>query len=373
MSDHETYMQRALTLARKAEGYTSPNPMVGAVVVRDGEIVGEGYHQRAGEPHAEVNALRDAGDRSQGATLYVTLEPCNHHGRTPPCTDAILAAGIAEIVYAVPDPNPSASGGGARLREAGLRVDSHICHDDAYDLNRFFFHHIRTKRPYVIAKFASSLDGKIATHDGHSQWITSESARERSHQLRHAVDAIMVGTGTALADNPRLTTRLPIDDPQHPTRVVLDSKGRIPLTHNIFSSDLLGQTLLATTDVMPKKHERHLKQLGVDVLRLPENGWKQVDLEALLDALGERHLQSLMVEGGAELLGALFDAELIDEVWAFIAPMLIGGGQDAPSAIDGFGVALVDQAPRLKDMQIERLGEDILIRGKLKLSVSEKE
>ncbi|MGJ3241198.1 MAG: bifunctional diaminohydroxyphosphoribosylaminopyrimidine deaminase/5-amino-6-(5-phosphoribosylamino)uracil reductase RibD [Anaerolineae bacterium] len=360
-------------LARKAEGFTSPNPMVGAVVVREGEIVGKGYHHRAGEAHAEINALREAGDKAYGATLYVTLEPCNHHGRTPPCTEAILASGITEVVYAVPDPNPPASGGGHRLREAGLAVISHICHDEAYDLNRFFFHRIRTKRPYVIAKFASSLDGKIATYEGHSQWITGEAARERAHQLRHAVDAIMVGTDTAITDNPRLTTRLPIKNPKHPLRILLDSRGRIPLDHKLFSPDLPGETLVATTDAMPKEHEQQLREQGTDVLRLPANGWKQVNLEALLDALGTRNLQSLMVEGGAQLLGALFDADLIDEVWAFIAPILFGGGQDAPSAIGGFGIALVDDAPRLKNMHIERLGDDILIRGQLKLSVAERD
>lgn len=371
MLHHDKYMQRALALAKLGEGYTNPNPMVGAVVVRDGQTVGEGYHHRAGEPHAEVNALREAGDATQGATLYITLEPCNHHGRTPPCTDAILEADIDHVVYAIPDPNSPASGGAQRLREAGITVTSHICHDRAHDLNRFFFHYIRTKRPYVIAKFASSLDGKIATRTGHSQWITGETARQRVHQLRHAVDAIMVGSGTAITDNPRLTTRLSIDNPQHPLRIVLDSTGKTPLKNALFSSDLPAKTLVATTDAMPQNYEKLLKQQGVDVLRLPKNEWQQVELNTLLDTLGTQSIQSLLVEGGSTLLGALFDADLVNEVWAFIAPVLIGG-KDAPSPIGRFGVETMDDALRLKSVQIEHFGEDILIRGKLKLLIDEK-
>lgn len=366
-------MQHAIALARQAEGHTSPNPMVGAVVVRDGEIVGQGFHARAGEPHAEVHALHDAGDKAKGATLYVTLEPCNHHGRTPPCTDAILDAGITEVIYAVPDANPVATGGGQRLRTAGLQVSSHICHDEAYELNRFFFHHLQTKRPYVIAKFASSLDGKIATHTGHSKWITGDIARQRAHQLRHTVDAIMVGTGTAIADNPRLTTRLPIDNPKHPTRIVLDRQGRIPLSHHLFSPDLPNQTIVATTDAMPAQHKAELQQRGVDVLHLLTDSKQRISIDALLDELGQRSIQSLMVEGGATLLGTLFEASLIDEVWAFIAPMLIGGGHDAPAVIQGFGVARVDDAPRLHNVQLEQLGNDILLRGKLQPSTADKD
>lgn len=370
MSEHIIWMQRALKLARQAEGYTSPNPIVGSVVVRDGQLVGEGYHQRAGMPHAEIEALHAAGDAAQGATLYVTLEPCNHHGRTPPCTEAIIAAGIAHVVYAVADPNPPASGGAQRLREAGLQVTADICADEAADLNRFFLYHVRTHLPYVIAKYAMSLDGKIATHTGHSQWITGKAARQHGHQLRHAVDAILVGSGTAIADNPRLTTRLSVDDPQHPLRIVLDSKGKVPLESHLFSPDLPGQTLVATTDAMSSKHEKQLAAYGVEVLRLPENGWKQVDIDALLHVLGQRGIQSILIEGGSTVLSAFFDGDQVNEVWAFIAPVIIGG-EDAPSPIGGFGAATMQQALRLADRQIELLGDDVLIRGKVILDEKE--
>lgn len=369
MSEHATFMQHALDLARRAEGYTSPNPMVGAVVVSNGEIVGQGYHHRAGDPHAEINALNDAGEAAHGATLYVTLEPCNHHGRTPPCTEAIIKAGISYVVYAVPDPNPKAMGGAQRLREAGVTVTSHIRYDEAYDLNRFFFHHIRTKRPYVIAKYAMSLDGKIATKTGHSKWITGDAARDRTHQLRHAVDAIMIGSSTAIADNPQLTVRTGQDDPRHPLRIVLDSKGRVSLNSRLFSTELPGKTAVATTDAMPAEHGDHLTRKKIDVLCLPKDECGRVDLPSLLDALGERQIQSLLVEGGSTVLGALFDAGLIDEFWAFVAPVLVGG-IEAPSPISGAGIAMMDEALRLNHIQVERLGNDILIRGKVKSTIA---
>lgn len=368
MSD-DTFMQRALELARRAEGYTSPNPMVGAVIVRDGKVVGEGYHHRAGAAHAEVNALQDAGEAAHGATLYVSLEPCNHHGRTPPCSEAIINAGIAHVVYAAADPNPKARGGAHRLREAGLKVTSHVCADQAYELNRFFFCHVHTKRPYIIAKYAMSLDGKIATHTGHSQWITGAAARQRSHQLRHAVDAIMVGSSTAIADNPQLTVRTQQNDPRHPLRVVLDSQGRVPLTSKLFSANLPGKTLVATTAAMPAAHADQLTQQDVEVLRLSADSQGRVDLKCLVDALGERHLQSLLVEGGSTVLGALFDAGLVNEVWAFVAPVLIGGAK-APSPLAGTGVMTMAEALRCDDVQVERLGNDMLLRGKVTPTVS---
>ncbi len=365
MSDHIQWMQRALKLARLAEGYTSPNPMVGSVIVRDGHVVGEGYHHRAGMPHAEIEALRDAGEAAQGATLYVTLEPCNHHGRTPPCTEAIINARITHVVYAISDPNPAASGGAQRLREAGLQVTAHICADEASDLNRFFLHHVQTSLPYVIAKYAISLDGKVATHTGHSQWITGEAARQRGHQLRHAVDAILVGSGTAIVDNPRLTTRLPVENPQHPLRVLLDSRGKVPLNSQLFSPDLPGRTLVATTSAMSTEYEKRLIECGIEVVRLPENDWHRVDIAELLKELGQRGIQSLLIEGGTTVLGAFFDDDLVNEVWAYIAPAIIGG-ENAPSAIGGFGAATMAQALRLSNTRIEQLGDDVLIHGKVK-------
>lgn len=366
--DDAYYMRRALELARKAEGYTRPNPLVGAVIVQGDTIVGEGYHQRAGLPHAEREALRSAGEAARGATLYVTLEPCNHHGRTPPCTEAIIKAGLARVIYATPDPNPHVAGGGhRRLEEAGIAVVGGLCQQEAQHLNRFFFHHARSGQPYVIAKFAMSLDGKIATHTGHSQWITGEAARARGHALRHQVDAILVGVDTVRADNPHLTTRLAtIEDPRHPLRVVLDSRGRTPLDARVLSPDLPVQTLIATTDAMPRAYEAELHTRGAKVLRLPATPTGQVALRPLLETLGSHpfQVQSLLVEGGSTVLGAFFDGGhgYVHEVWAFVAPLLLGGN-GAPSPIAGTGAARLEHAPRLSSLSVERVGADVLIQG----------
>lgn len=366
MSEHTLFMLRALELARKAEGYTSPNPMVGAVMVRDGHIVGEGFHQCAGAPHAEVEALREAGDAARGATLYVSLEPCNHYGRTPPCTDAIINAGITRVVFATSDPNPHVAGGGAhRLQQAGIEVISGVCEEQAQELNRFFFRHARTGRPYLIAKFAASLDGKIATHTGHSQWITGAAARERGHSLRHRVDAILVGVGTVVADNPRLTTRLDQATPRHPIRIILDSTGWTPLDAHVLDPATPGQTIIATTSAMPHNREQALiaQNSAVEVLRLPATGEGTVDIGALLDVLGRRQVQSVLVEGGSRVLGTCVDSGYVNEVWAFLAPLIIGG-QDALSPVGGIGCSHLSDALRLTDVTIEMVGDDVLIRGR---------
>lgn len=363
MAQHQTFMQRALTLARRAEGHTSPNPAVGAVLVKAGEIVGEGYHRRAGAPHAEVEALRAAGGSARGATLYVTLEPCNHHGRTPPCTEAIIEAGIAQLFYASGDPNPHVAGNGhRRLVEAGLSVQQGPCTAEAQHLNRFFFHYIRTGRPYVVAKFAASLDGKIATHTGHSQWITGQAARQKGHTLRQQVDAILVGAGTAIADNPRLTTRLPRPDVRHPRRILLDSRGRVPLESRLFQPDLPGHTIVAATEATPPARRATLNDRGTETLILPATPAGRVDIAALLKTLGERQIISLLVEGGSQVLGTFFERGLVNEVWAFVAPLIIGG-QQAPGPVGGDGFADLAQAGRLPSPTIEAIGQDFLIRG----------
>jgi diaminohydroxyphosphoribosylaminopyrimidine deaminase/5-amino-6-(5-phosphoribosylamino)uracil reductase len=333
------------------------------VIVRAGQIVGEGYHRGPGAAHAEVDALRVAGDAAQGADLYVTLEPCNHHGRTPPCTEAILAAGIARVFYTVDDPNPHVAGGGAaRLAAAGVPASRGLCAQEARYINRFFFHHITTSRPYVIAKFAASLDGRIATRTGDSRWITGEAARARVHLLRNQVDAILVGAGTALTDDPALTTRLPGADVRHPLRVVLDSRGRVPLHARLFSSVLPGTTLVATTEAMPEAHRQGLSEQGVEVVTLPATPAGRVELRALLECLGRRNVMSMVVEGGSEVLGAFFDARLVDEVWAFLAPLIIGG-QAARPAVAGQGTATLADGVRLHETAIELLEGDVLLRG----------
>ena len=363
MEKHATFMMRALALARQAEGWTSPNPAVGAVVVQAGQIVGEGYHRRAGAPHAEVEALQAAGEAARGATLYVTLEPCNHHGRTPPCTEVIISAGIGRVFYATADPNPHVAGRGhERLAAAGLTVQGGLCADKARHLNRFFFHYITTDRPYVVAKFAASLDGKTATRTGHSQWITGPAAREKGHTLRNIVDAILIGAGTAIADDPQLTTRLPQAEVRHPLRIVLDSRGRVPLDARLFRTDLPGQTVVATTAAMPPAHQAALKQREVETLTLPATPTSRVDLVALLEALGQRQITSLLVEGGGQTLGAFFEVGLVNEIWAFLAPLIIGG-ETAPGPVAGCGPATLAEAFRLQQAIVETVGQDFLIRG----------
>ncbi|MCI5048142.1 MAG: bifunctional diaminohydroxyphosphoribosylaminopyrimidine deaminase/5-amino-6-(5-phosphoribosylamino)uracil reductase RibD [Aquisalinus sp.] len=365
MGDETPYMMRAIDLARRAEGYTSPNPMVGCVLAKDGRILGEGFHARPGTPHAEANALRAAGEQAHGATAYVTLEPCNHYGSNPPCTEGLIKAGVAEVVYAVSDPNPVAAGGDDRLRDAGIKVRSGLCASEAAHLNRFWLHHIRQQTPYVIAKFASSLDGKIATRTGDSKWITSEAARLRGHDLRQACDAIIVGVDTIISDDPSLTARgkLPAGHRQaaHPLRVVLDSTGRVPLEAKIFRSTTPGKTLLATTTAMPALKEQALRGRGVEVVRLKADTAGRPDLSSLLTALHERNVLSCMIEGGGKVLGSFFDARLVDEVWAFIAPVIIGG--DAAVPVAGLGAETLDNAFRLQNTEIEQLHGTLLMRG----------
>lgn len=367
--EHQDYMRQALALARRAEGFTSPNPLVGAVVVAadagsHGRIVGTGYHRQAGAPHAEVEALRQAAELAHGATMYVTLEPCNHHGRTPPCTEAIVQAGITTLYYAAADPNPAADGGHEALAQAGIAVHSGLCMAEAHYLNRFFFHHTGTGSPYVLAKFAATLDGKIATHTGHSHWITGADARHKGHLLRQAADAILVGVGTTLADNPRLTTRLPGAPVSHPLRVVLDSQGRTPLTAALFDPSLPGQTVVATTAAMPAGHRAALARQGVTVWEMCADKDGRVHLPALLNRLGEQGILSLLIEGGSTVLGAFFDAGLVNELWAFIAPLIIGG-QTAPGAVGGSGAAALPDAWRLQDAIVEKVGQDLLVHGRV--------
>jgi len=360
---HVQMMRRALELARQAEGRTSPNPMVGAVLVKNGQIVGEGYHHHAGGPHAEVEALRSAGNAARGATLYVNLEPCAHYGLTPPCTQALINAGVSEVYYAVSDPNPVVQGKGhAQLEAAGIIVHKGLLEVEATLLNQPFFKFITTGKPFVIAKFAMSLDGKIATHKGESQWITNELSRQRGHQLRDITDAILVGAGTVLADDPQLTTRLPKADVHHPLRIVADSRGRVPLSARVYDPELPGKTILATTSQCDPAHRAALRARGVEVWTLPANADGRVSISALLDEIGRHGLLTLLVEGGSELLGSFFLEGVVDRVWAFIAPLIIGG-QEAPGPVGGPGVEKLAQALRLLQIKTEVLDGDLWIQG----------
>ena len=356
-----SHMERALEMARRAIGTVSPNPAVGAVVVSEGAVVGEGHTQPPGGPHAEVEALRRAGSRAAGAVMYTTLEPHAHHGRTPPCTQAIIDAGIAEVRSAVTDPNPRVNGAGfARLRDAGVTVRVGECAEHAHELIEAYAKHVVTGLPFVTAKFASSLDGKIATTTGDSRWITSAEARAYAHDLRAASDAVMVGIGTALADDPQLTARDEHGKPlaRQPTRVVLDSAARLPTTARMLAEP--GDTVVAVARA-PDARRRALERAGARVVQAPSADGA-VDLGALLAELGRGDTTSVLVEGGGVLLGSLFDAGLVDKVVAFVAPTIIGGAE-APSSVAGAGAQRIADAVRLSRVRTLHLGRDVTIVG----------
>lgn len=358
----QRYMRRALDLARRGEGRTRPNPAVGALVVDDGLVVGEGFHPRAGEPHAEIFALRAAGPRAVGAELYVTLEPCCHTGRTPPCTRAILAAGIRRVVVGTLDPNPLVAGRGCEeLRRAGVEVVTGVCEADCRYLIAPFAKHVRSGLPHVTLKAALTLDGQIATATGQSQWITGPASRERAHRLRDRSDAILVGIETVLADNPRLTTRLAAGGGEDPLRVVLDSRLRTPPQAAVLQPNPAGATLIATTDAAPLAAEEALRARGAEVVRCGAGA--QVDLARLLKLLGERGVQSLLLEGGGRLNHAFWQAGLVDRVVFFLAPLLLGGV--GRPVLAGAGSPALELATRLGDVRVERVGDDILIEGEV--------
>ena len=359
---HERHMARALRLARRALGRTAPNPMVGAVIVRAVRVVGEGYHRQAGAPHAEVEALRAARGRARGATLYTTLEPCNHAGRTPPCCDAILAAGIAQVVAATRDPNPITNGRGfRRLRRAGVRVVTGVLAEQARRLNAPFFKAMQAGLPYVIAKAGQTLDGKIATVAGESRWITSPEARARGHWWRSHVDAIAVGVNTILRDNPRLTARNGLWRPDRPLRVIVDSRLRMPLTARCAVG--APATLIATVRSDRARTAAWARQ-GVEVLSFRPDRQGRVPLRSLFTALAARGVQTLLLEGGGELIAGALAERLVDRVVFFIAPKLVGGA-GAPGSVGGQGIARLAQAIRLADVRTRRVGADLCVDARV--------
>lgn len=361
MNDSD-YMLIALQMARGTAGQTSPNPMVGAVVVNNGEIAGMGAHLKAGEPHAEVHALRMAGEKARGATIYVTLEPCSHHGRTPPCVEAILDAGISRVVIATLDPNPLVAGRGvARLREAGVKVTAGVREAEARKLNEIFFHYITTGRPFVTVKTASTLDGKIASETGHSRWITGSESREQVHQLRRQYDAILVGANTVIADDPALTARYKgVEAGKQPVRIILDSRLRIPLHSRVVTDGKAPTWIYTTSDASAEKREA-LERQGVKVIALEQG--EQVPIGPLLASLGEQGITSLLVEGGAAVNGSFLRAQAIDKIISYISLKLIGGAA-APTAFGGNGIASMNDAVHLRDVELELVNEaDVRISG----------
>ena len=362
---HITFMQRALALARQANGRTSPNPLVGAVIVKDGKVIGEGYHQKAGTAHAEVHALNAAGENAKGATLYVNLEPCCHWGRTPPCTAAVIQAGIANVYIAEVDPNPSVAGKGIRqLENAGIRVQTGICTQEAAELNEVHRKYIQTGTPFVILKTAMSLDGKIATTAGESQWITSEASRLRGHEIRDQVDAILVGRGTVERDNPSLTTRLQDREGQDATRILLDSHGRTPTDARIFNVKSSAGVIVAVTPDAPMANVKALEKAGAEVLTTPTAHGK-VCFMSLMETLGKREITSVLIEGGGEINASAIAAGIVDKVMCFVAPKLIGG-RNAPGPIGGEGVLSLKDVPHLQRIRITPMpDDDFLIEGYL--------
>jgi len=354
------YMERALALAQRGRGMVSPNPLVGAVVVADGRIAGEGFHEGPGRPHAEVVALEQAGPSARGSTLYVSLEPCDHHGRTPPCTGAIVDAGVDRVVVAMRDPNPIVDGRGlARLRAAGIEVEEGLHALEAARMNEAFVKHVRTGMPFVTWKMAASLDGKVAARDGTSRWVTGEAARADVHRLRAGADAIVVGAGTALADDPSLTVRDPSYVGRPPVRVLVDARGRVPAAGDLF--DAAAPTLVATTDLAPQERRAEWSSAGAEIVVYdPEGG--RVPLGRLFADLGKRDVQAVLLEGGPTLAWSALEEGVVDKVVVYLAPKLIGGEQ-APTVLGGPGFAPISRALALRIRSFDLVGEDLKVEA----------
>jgi diaminohydroxyphosphoribosylaminopyrimidine deaminase / 5-amino-6-(5-phosphoribosylamino)uracil reductase len=355
-------MRRALQLAAHALGSTGPNPSVGAVVVKDGQTRGEGFYQGPGTSHAEVAALSQAGDAARGSTVYVTLEPCSHYGRTPPCTDALIRAGVARVVFSIIDPDPRVAGRGkALLEQAGIAVEERDGASEAARLLEGYIKHRRTGVPFVIVKFVASLDGRIGAASGDSRWVGGPKTLEWAHEGRTRIDAILQGSSTVLIDDPQLTARPGgVEAERQPLRVVLDSAGRISPGARVLNGP--GKTLIATTARSGAGWRRQIESAGAEVLEFAEDSNGRLTLPQLLRELGGRGVVTLLVEGGGVLHGSFFDERLVDKVTAVIAPMIIGA-REAPAAVAGKGAQLMKDAPRLRDVTVERLGEDILVSG----------
>lgn len=359
--DDEYFMKMALHLAKKGRGYTSPNPLVGAVIVKGGQVKGRGYHQSIGEAHAEVNAIANAGSEARGATLYVNLEPCNHTGRTPPCTRKILEAGIRRVVFAMEDPNTIAGGGAAFLKKHGVEVRKGVCEKQAQRLNEAFIKYVQTKRPFVILKCAATLDGRIATRSGDSKWVTGEKARRFVHQLRHGVDAILVGIGTIRADDPSLTTRLDSAKGADPVRIVLDTHLSISPEARILKLDSDSDTILVTGRNISEIKKKSVQKRGVRFIQQPDAS-DQIDLNLLMDQLGSMGIASVLIEGGSRVIASAFSSGIVDKIHFFYAPKILGGDDGVPICT-GTGRRLMKESIRIKNIRIRRFDDDVMIEG----------
>ncbi|MDY3874736.1 MAG: bifunctional diaminohydroxyphosphoribosylaminopyrimidine deaminase/5-amino-6-(5-phosphoribosylamino)uracil reductase RibD [Megamonas funiformis] len=362
LSYDEKYMRLAMQLAGNAIGRTSPNPLVGAVIVKDNRVVGCGWHRKAGTPHAEVHALNQAGELAQGADVYVTLEPCAHYGKTPPCAKALVEAKVKNVYGGLLDVNPKVAGKGFKiLEDAGIHVEYGFLQDELRKQNEVFFKWIEHKKPFIVLKAAMTLDGKIATATGQSKWITNETSRAYGYKLRDIYDGIMVGINTVIEDDPILTAR--VDGGKNPIRIVVDSSLKIDINANVVQ-DKSAKTIVATTDKADKDKILKLQAQDVDVIVVDKDENDKVDIEKLLDILGQKNICSILVEGGATLNGSFVTKKLVDKVYFFIAPKIIGG-KEAKTPVAGTGILNLQEALALKDIQIEKLEEDILIIGRV--------
>lgn len=354
------YMRLAIQLARQGCGWVNPNPMVGAMIVKDGRIIGQGYHQKYGELHAERNALENCQRWATGSTLYVTLEPCCHHGRTPPCTEAIIESGISRVVVGSYDPNPLVAGKGiAILRSHGIEVMENVAKDECDKLNESFFHYIQNRTPYVVMKYAMTMDGKIATYTGKSQWITGSAARQCVQEDRHRYSAIMVGIGTVLEDDPMLTCRL--ENGRNPLRIICDTSLRTPLQAKVVTTADIASTLIATAITDTNKHQPYL-DAGCDIMVIPQKD-NHIDLSSLMQRLGEKQIDSLLLEGGGTLNWSALQSGIVNKVQAYIAPKLFGGSGKTP--VEGLGIDHPEGAFLLSKPVITQLGEDTLLESEV--------
>ncbi len=359
------YMQQAIELSKNGMGFVNPNPLVGAVIVKENRVVGKGWHEYFGGPHAEVNAIREAGSETEGATIYVTLEPCSHYGKTPPCSLAIIQSKFARVVVGSVDPNPLVAGKGIEMiRQAGIEVQSGIMEKEVLELNEVFFKFIRTKLPFVVMKTAISLDGKIATATGDSHWISGEASRKRVHQLRNQYSAVMVGINTALKDDPLLNVRDVEGKSKNPVRIVVDSLARIPLQSKLLNTPEIAETIIAVTNHASESKINALKEKGATVFVCPEVKGR-VDLSFLMKELATRDIDSILLEGGGTLNFEALRQGVVDKLIAFVAPKILGG-KEALTSVEGTGFASLPEAVQIENLKAESSGEDIMITGYVK-------
>ncbi|MEJ8554722.1 bifunctional diaminohydroxyphosphoribosylaminopyrimidine deaminase/5-amino-6-(5-phosphoribosylamino)uracil reductase RibD [Tepidibacter sp. Z1-5] len=359
------YMKRAIELALKGKGYTSPNPLVGAVIVKEGRIIGQGYHEHYGKAHAEVNAVNNACEDVTGATMYVTLEPCSHFGKTPPCAQLLIDKKIKKVIIGMMDPNPIVAGRGIKLlRENRIEVTVGVLEEEVKKMNEIFIKYISKKLPFCILKTAMTLDGKIATSTGDSKWITNEKSREYVHEIRHQVSGIMVGIGTVLADNPSLTTRLEDKEGVDPVRIIVDTKGRIPLESKVLNINSKSKTIIATTEKADKNKLKLIKEKKAEIIITPLKN-NQVDLGYLIQKLGEMKIDSILIEGGSTLNYSILNEGYVDKVISFIAPKIIGG-ENAKTPVGGVGIEYIKNAIELESFEVKMFEQDIMIEGYLR-------